>query len=43
VALDRAGLLQCAKVASGEIKVKNGKIAAFRGNTLVFKDIDSKA
>jgi hypothetical protein len=28
----------CVKVASGEIKVKNGKIAAFQGDTATFKD-----
>jgi len=43
VALDRAGGYYfdtgaCAKVASGDIKIKNGEIAAFRGATVVFKD-----
>jgi hypothetical protein len=43
VALDHAGEYYfdtgaCAKVTSGEIEVKNGEIAAFRGDTVVFKD-----
>jgi hypothetical protein len=43
MALDHAGGYYfdtgaCAKVTSCEIKVKTGEIAAFRGDTVVFKD-----
>jgi len=43
VTLDRTGRYYfdtgaCAKLASGELQAKNGEIAAFRVDTVVFKD-----